>query len=185
MTHRVFNFSPGPAVLPVIVLEQAQRELLALNGIGMSVLEISHRSQTFYAILDEATATLRRLLSIPDGYRVLFLQGGARLQFSMVPMNLLRGSGSTAEYVVTGSWGKYALKEAQREGPVRVVWEGSATNYDRLPTADQLRFSPEAAYACFTSNETIQGVQFPSEPDLGAAAGQVPLVCDASSDLLS
>src|SRR3990172_7535420 len=98
---------------------------------------------------------------------------------------LLRGSGSTAEYVVTGSWGKYALKEAQREGPVRVVWEGSATNYDRLPTADQLRFSPEAAYACFTSNETIQGVQFPSEPDLGAAAGQVPLVCDASSDLLS
>jgi len=180
MTDRVYNFSAGPAVLPLPVLEQAQRELLALPDVGSSVLEISHRSKAFSAIHESAKETLKSLLSIPDNYRILFLQGGARLQFSMIPMNLLRGTDSAAEYVLTGSWGKKACDDAKKEGAVRVVWDGKETNYDRLPTADQLDLAPDAAYVYITSNETIQGVQFPAEPD----TGDVPLVCDASSDFL-
>lgn len=181
---RVFNFSPGPAVLPLPVLEEIQRDLLALPGVGVSILEIGHRTETFLAMLGEAEANLRTLLGIPDNYRVLFLQGGARLQFSMIPMNLLRGQPGHAEYLVTGTWGSYALKEAQREGDVRVVWNGKATNYDRLPEPGEVRASPEAAYFYFCSNETIQGVQFPGEPPRGDAQ-RVPLVCDSSSDFLS
>jgi phosphoserine aminotransferase len=181
MPDRVFNFSPGPAVLPLEVLEEAQRDLVALPGVGMSILEISHRSQAFDAILAEAEALLRELLAVPEGYHVLFLQGGASLQFSMVPMNLLRGAGRAADYILTGSWGKKALAEAHREGEARIAWDGKATNYDRLPAPGQLRLSPQAAYVHFTSNETIQGVQFADEPE----AGDVPLVCDASSDFLS
>jgi phosphoserine aminotransferase len=180
MSERVFNFSPGPATLPLPVLEQAQKELLALPGAGASVLEISHRGKAFTKILDSAKARLKSLLSLPDNYHILFLQGGARLQFSMVPMNLMRGTGLSADYVVTGSWGKYALKEAQKEGPVRVVWDGSGSNYDHLPSQAELGLSPQAAYVHFTSNETIQGVQFSTEPE----TGNVPLVCDASSDFL-
>jgi phosphoserine aminotransferase len=179
--ERVYNFSAGPAVLPVTVLEQAQRELLSLPGCGASVLEISHRSQQFMDILETAQARLRGLLQLPDNYKILFLQGGARLQFSMVPINLLRGAKGPADYVLTGSWGNHALKEANKEGPVRVAWEGKATNYDRLPTDDDLDLESSAAYVHITSNETIQGVQFPREPD----TADVPLVCDASSDFLS
>lgn len=181
---RVFNFSPGPAVLPLPVLEEIQRDMLALPGVGISILEIGHRTETFLAMLDETEANLRRLLGIPDNYRVLFLQGGARLQFSMIPMNLLRGQPGPAEYLVSGTWGSYALKEAQREGAVNVVWNGKATNYDRLPQPSELRCSPEAAYFYFCSNETIQGVQFGGEPPRGSATN-VPLVCDSSSDFLS
>jgi phosphoserine aminotransferase len=180
MTERVYNFAAGPAVLPVPVLERAQRELLALPGVGASVLEISHRSQAFGAILDSAKGCLKELLGVPDNYHILFLQGGSRLQFSMVPMNLLRGAGGPAEYVLTGSWGKHALGEARKEGEVRGVWDAKDTNYDRLPEAGQLVFSDQAAYVHITSNETIQGVQFSEEPD----TGDVPLVCDASSDFL-
>jgi phosphoserine aminotransferase len=180
VTERIYNFSSGPAMLPLPALEQAQREMLALPGVGMSVLEISHRSQTFVNILEDAKARLKRLLAVPDNYHILFLQGGSRLLFSMIPMNLLRGTSAAADYALTGSWSKMAKDEAVREGDVRVVWDGKATNYDRLPEAGELKFNPQAAYAYIASNETIQGVQFHTEPDTGGA----PLACDASSDFL-
>ncbi len=184
MMTRAFNFSAGPAVLPERVLLEAQATLLALPASGFSPLEMSHRSPWFEEVIAEAEANLRGLLTIPANYRVLFLQGGASLQFSMVPMNLLRGSGSRAEYVVTGSWGTRAVKEAAIEGEVVTIWTGEASGFDRTPSPSELSPSGDAAYLHFTSNETIQGVEFPPsvqpEPD-----GQVPLVCDASSDLLS
>jgi phosphoserine aminotransferase len=180
MTDRVFNFSAGPAVLPLPVLEQAQSELLALPGVGASVLEISHRSEAFIAILGSTKQRIKDLLSVPDNYHILFLQGGSRIQFSMVPMNLMGGTDSSADYVLTGSWGKNALSEAKKEGATRVAWDGGETNYDRLPAAGSLELDPGAAYVHITSNETIEGVQFQVEPD----TGDVPLVCDASSDFL-
>ena len=179
-TERVFNFSPGPAVLPLPVLQQVQREIVCLPGYGMSILEMSHRAPGFLDILAATKRLLKELLAIPDNYHIVFLQGGSRLQFSMAPMNLLRGQAGAAEYVVTGSWSKMAVDEARREGQVFVAWDGMPTNFDRLPQAGDLKVSPDAAYAYFCSNETIQGVQFASEP----AVGDVPLVCDASSDFL-
>lgn len=181
MSERVYNFSPGPAVLPLPVLEQAQREMLALPGVGISVMEISHRSKAFESILAEAGTLLRELLAIPSGYSILFLQGGASLQFSMLPINYLRGSQKPADYIVTGTWGGKALAEARREGPANVAWDGKAKNYDRLPAAGELKLTAGAPYVHITSNETIQGVQFQADP----AVGQAPLVCDASSDFLS
>lgn len=181
VTPRVFNFAAGPAVLPLPVLEQAQRELLALPGCGASVMEISHRSKAFEAILEDAKSRLAALLGLPANYRILFLQGGARLQFSMIPMNIVRGTGQPADFILTGSWGKNALKEAQREGAVHVAWDGKASNYDHVPTDAELELNPDAAMVHMTSNETIEGVQFSREP----AVGTVPLVCDASSDFLS
>lgn len=177
---RVFNFSAGPAVLPLPVLERARDELLCLPGAGASILEISHRSKEFLAILESAQDNLRRLLGIPSGYQVLFLQGGSRLQFSMIPMNLLPRQKAAAEYILTGSWGVCAHEEAVKAGPVHVTWSGKEFGFDRLPNNDQLDLNPSAAYAYFTSNETIEGVQFPVEP----AVGEIPLVCDASSDFL-
>lgn len=179
MVKRVFNFSAGPAVMPVSVLEEAQRDLVAMPGEGISVMEMSHRSKAFIAIMEQTEARLRQLLSIPDNYRVLFLHGGSRLQFSMVPMNLLGGEGHSADYIVTGSWGGYALKDAQREGNVNIAWDGKSTDYDRLPEAGDLKLDPKASYVHYTSNETIQGVQFAEEPEVG----DVPLVCDSSSDI--
>ncbi|MFO0790043.1 MAG: 3-phosphoserine/phosphohydroxythreonine transaminase [Pirellulales bacterium] len=181
MTQRVFNFSAGPAVLPEPVLAEAQRDLMALPGVGASILEISHRSKTFEKIVGEAEANLRKLLSIPEDYAVLFLQGGARLQFSMIPMNLMGGGRRLCNYLVTGSWSKYAAQEAVKFGESKVIWDGKATNYDRLPPNSDLKVDPKAAYLYYASNETIQGVQFKDEPQ----AGDVPLVCDASSDFLS
>lgn len=180
MTARVFNFSPGPAVLPLSVLEEAQRDLLAIPGEGVSVLEISHRSKWFIGVVDQTIAQLKQLLGIGDEFAVLFLQGGSRLQFSMVPMNLMAGGQTTADYIVTGTWGKMAAEEATRQGTIRTAYTSKATNFDRLPQPGELKLSPEAAYVHFTSNETIQGVQFLAEPETGAA----PLVCDASSDFL-
>lgn len=180
MVKRVYNFSAGPAVLPLAALEEAQRDLLALPGVGASVLEISHRSKTFTEIIEQAEANLRKLLKIPDGYHVLFLQGGAQMQFGMVPMNLLRGSGNWADYILTGSWGKKALGEAKTQGDTRVAWDGKGTNYTRIPEQGELDLNPDAAYVHITSNETIQGVQFTEEPEVGDA----PLVCDSSSDFL-
>lgn len=177
--ERVFNFSPGPAVLPVPVLEEVQRDLLSLPGCGASILEISHRSERFIAILEDAEQRLRDLLAIPANYRVLFLQAGSRLQFSMVPMNLLRGSGKAAEYVVTGSWGNYAIKEAKREGETRALWDGKSTNYDRLPNLDELPYG-DSAYVHLTSNETIQGVQFAGDP----GPSESVFVSDMSSDFM-
>lgn len=181
MNERVFNFSAGPAVLPLPVLEMAQAELLSFSSAGASVLEISHRSSHFQEILQTAKQQLARLLGIDDQYRILFMQGGSRLQFSMVPMNLLQGSSRSAGYVLTGSWGRKARDEAEREGKVHVLWDGQSTRYDRLPRDDQLEFNDDSAYVHITSNETIEGVQFGSEPD----TGEIPLVCDASSDFLS
>lgn len=178
--QRIYNFSPGPAVLPLSVLETIQREMLCYPGKGVSILEMSHRDKAFIDILDGAKARLRQLLGIPANYQIVFLQGGSRLQFSMVPMNLLRGSGRSADYILTGTWGKSAYKEAVKEGTARVAWDGKATSYDRLPEAGQFAVDPNAVYAHITSNETIEGVQFLSEPD----TGDVPLVCDASSDFL-
>jgi phosphoserine aminotransferase len=181
VADRVFNFSPGPAVLPLEVLERARDELLALPGVGISVLEISHRSPAFDKILDETLADLKGLLGIGDSHEVVFLQGGASQQFSMVPMNLLRGQSGAADYVVTGTWGATAIKEARREGKVHVAWDGASTNYDRLPEAGEIHLSESPAYVHVTSNETIQGVQWKHDPDVGDA----PLVCDCSSDFLS
>jgi phosphoserine aminotransferase len=180
MTQRVYNFSAGPAVLPEPVLAQAQRDLMALPGVGASILEISHRSKAFREIIEGAEANLRSLLGISDEYSVLFLQGGSRLQFSMIPMNLLTDQHESADYLLTGSWGNHSLKEARKHGPMHVVWDGKESGYDRLPAAADLDLSPKAAYLHFTSNETIQGVQFQQEPEVGG----VPLVCDASSDFL-
>ena len=177
---RAYNFSPGPAALPLPVLQRAQQELLCLPGAGASVLEISHRGSHFTAILESALRNLKQLLDLPDNYRILFLQGGARLQFSMIPMNLLRGTGRTADYVLTGSWSKKALDEAKKEGETRVVWDGKASGYDHVPAPTEIEWSPDAAYAYITSNETIEGVQFAEEPP----TGDIPLVCDASSDFL-
>lgn len=177
---RVFNFSPGPAVLPLPVLEEAQRDLVCLPGYGMSVLEMSHRSPGFLDILASAKSLLTELLAIPENYKVIFLQGGSRLQFSMVPMNLLRGQAGPAEYVVSGSWSKLAVDEAKREGKVNVSWDGKSTNFDRLPGKGELKIDPSAAYVYTCSNETIQGVQFQEDLD----TGNVPLVCDTSSDFL-
>jgi len=181
MTKRVYNFSPGPSMLPLVVLEAAQRDLVALPDAGMSILEISHRSKWFDQILQETEANLRQLLQIPNNYHVLFLQGGATTQFSMLAMNLLRGKNQPADYIVTGTWGTKAVKEAQREGEVRVIWNGKADNYNRVPQNSELNVDSQAAYIHFTSNETIQGVEFPTEPE----TGNIPLVCDMSSDFLS
>jgi phosphoserine aminotransferase len=178
--HRVFNFSAGPAVLPVPVLEEAQRDLIALPGVGMSVMEISHRSRTFEAILAKTEADLRALGNIPTTHKVLFLQGGASLQFSMVPMNLL-ASGATADYIVTGGWAQKALKEAQRVGAVNVAASTESENFSRLPRQEELTLTPNAAYVHFTSNNTLVGTQWKTEPHVAAA----PLVCDTSSDMFS
>lgn len=181
MPERVYNFSPGPAVLPLPVLEQAREELLALPGVGMSVLEISHRSPAFDRILEETLTGLRDLLGIGADHEVVFLQGGASLQFAMVPMNFLRGRSEKADYVLTGTWGQTAAKEARREGAVHVAWDGGGSNYDSLPTDEAICLSESPAYVHLTSNETIQGVQWKHLPDLG----DTPIVCDCSSDFLS
>jgi phosphoserine aminotransferase len=180
MTERIHNFSAGPAVLPVPVLEAAQRDLLSLPGVGMSVMEISHRSRTFDEIFAGAEQGLRELLGIPANYHVLFLQGGASLQFSMIPMNFLTAEGS-ADYVITGSWGKKALREAKREGATNVAANMADGGFTRVPSSDELKLDPKAAYVHFTTNETIEGVEWKQEPEVG----EVPLIADASSDILS
>ena len=180
MTARIFNFSAGPAVLPISVLEEAQQNLLSLPGVGMSVLEVSHRSSAFEEIIHHAEADLRTLLNIPTNYKVLFLQGGATLQFSMVPMNLL-SEGKSADYIVTGSWGEGAVKEAKKFGPVREAASTVEGNFSRVTSQAELQLDPNAAYVHYTSNETIFGVEYNEIPEVG----EVPLVCDMSSDFLS
>ncbi|OHB72401.1 MAG: phosphoserine transaminase [Planctomycetes bacterium RBG_13_63_9] len=166
--------------MPIAALEEAQRDLLTLPGVGSSILEISHRSKTFTEIIEQAEANLRTLLAIPESYRILFLQGGAQMQFAMIPLTFLRGTGKVADYVLAGTWGKTAIKEAKTQGEARVAWDGESTNYSRMPAQEELQLSGNAVYVYVTSNETIQGIQFPSEPD----TGDVPMVCDSSSDFL-
>jgi phosphoserine aminotransferase len=180
MTARIFNFGAGPAVLPEPVLEEAQRDLMALPGVGMSVLEISHRSKTFEEMIRSAESDLRKLAGIPDNYHVLFLQGGASLQFSMVPLNLMPAGGKV-DYVVTGSWSKKAVKEAQKVGTVQIAATTEGENFARIPRQDELKLDPSAAYVHITTNNTIFGTEWQREPEVG----DVPLVADASSDIFS
>jgi phosphoserine aminotransferase len=179
-TTRIYNFSAGPAVLPLPVLEQAQRDLISLPGVGMSVMEISHRSKTFEDLLDTAIADIRALAGVPDNYKILMLQGGATLQFSMVPMNLLT-AGATADYIDTGSWADKAIKEAKKVGAVNVAATTKGDSYTRIPGQSELKLTPGAAYVHITSNNTIEGTEWKTLPDVG----QAPLVADASSDIFS
>jgi len=178
---RVFNFSPGPAVLPEKVLKEAAAAAVELPGAGMSILEISHRSKAVEAVLVEAKALLSELLGIPAGYTIMFLQGGSSLQFTMLPMNFLRGTGKTADYLLTGTWGSKAFADAKREGTAAVVWDGKSHNYSYLPAPGELKLTPGAAYLHYTSNETIQGVEFQGDLD----APGTNLICDMSSNFLS
>jgi phosphoserine aminotransferase len=178
--NRIYNFSAGPAVLPLEVLEEAREHLLSLPGVGMSILEVSHRSKTFEDILAGAEADLRKLGNVPDNYKVLFLQGGASLQFSMVPMNLLP-QGASADYIVTGAWSQKAVKEAKRVGGVKIAASTEGENFDRIPKQEELKLDSNAAYLHYTTNNTIFGTEFHYVPD----AGNVPLVADASSDIFS
>ncbi len=178
---RVHNFNAGPASLPVAVLEQVQAELLNYRGTGMSVMEMSHRSKSFEAILHEAEADLRKLYGISDDYAVIFMQGGASLQFSAIPANL-RGPGQSADYFVTGSWSKAAYKEAKRHGAARVAYDGGPQNFIHVPRNGEAVVDPGAAYAYICSNETVNGLSYHDLPHLPA---DVPLVCDASSEFVS
>ena len=178
-THRIYNFSAGPAILPEPVLEQAQNDLLVLPNVGMSVLEISHRSVVFDKILGEAEEDLRALVDVPKDYHVLFLQGGASLQFAMVPMNLLR-QGTRAAYVDSGSWAQGAMSDARYYGEVYTAWDGQNCHYTRMPATEELQLQPDTCYLHITSNETIGGTRYVDWP-----AVDVPLVCDMSSDYMS
>jgi phosphoserine aminotransferase len=176
---RVFNFAPGPAALPLEVLEQARDELTDWRGSGMSVMEISHRSKAFMTVAHDAEADLRELLSIPVDYKVLFMQGGATGQFSAIPMNLAQAD-SSADYINTGSWSKKALGEAKHYCKVNVAADAAASNYTSVPARSDWRLTPGAAYLHYTPNETIGGVEFPFVPQVDA-----PLVADMSSSILS
>jgi phosphoserine aminotransferase len=177
---RAINFSAGPAALPAEVLSQAAEEMLDWHGCGQSVMEMSHRGKEFISIAEAAEADLRELMAIPANYKVLFLQGGATLQFEMIPLNLLRGKG-TADYVNTGEWAKKAIKEAARFCDVRVVASAEDKNFSYAPSQSLWKTSKKAAYLHYTANETIGGVEFHWVPD----SGDVPLVCDMSSNILS
>ena len=179
MEKRIYNFAAGPAILPEPVLKEAQEQLWALPGVGMSILEISHRSKVFDKIIAEAKEGLKSLLGINDNYELLFLQGGASLQFSMIPLNLMVKN-KKADYIVTGSWSKKAVKEAKRVGTVNIAASTEEGNFKRIPKQEELKLDPQADYVHFTSNNTIFGTEWHKEPEVG----NVPLVCDASSDML-
>jgi phosphoserine aminotransferase len=172
-----YNFYAGPAILPQEVMKKAQEELLDFNGIGLSIMEISHRSKDFEAVINGAEAKIRALLGVPENFAVMFLQGGASLQFGMLPMNLLIGK--KADYVHTGEWAKKAIKEAKLFGTVNIAGSSEDKNFSYIP--ENLTFSPDARYVHVTSNETIGGIQFSKFPD----TGNVPLIIDMSSDIFS
>jgi phosphoserine aminotransferase len=177
---RVYNFSAGPAVLPEPVLKKAAAEMLDCNGSGMSVMEMSHRSKDFEAIIGGAEASLRKLMTIPDNYKVLFLQGGASSQFAMVPLNLM-GANGKADFINTGTWSKKAISEAKRYGTANVVATSEDKNFSYIPKVAKEKFDPAASYVHITSNNTIEGTKYASFPD----TGKVPLVADMSSNILS
>ncbi len=177
---RVYNFSAGPAAMPAEVLEQARDDMLDWHGQGLSVMEMSHRGEAFVSIAEKATDDLRELLAVPDNYKILFLQGGAAGQFSGVPLNLF-GKSNKADYVITGSWGEKAIKEAHKYGDVVGAATSKDDDYTSIPPREQWELRGDAAYVHYTPNETIQGVEFPDVPDVG----NVPLVGDMSSAFLS
>ncbi len=180
MATSVHNFNAGPAALPAPVLEQVQHDLLDYGGTGMSILEMSHRGATYEAVHNQAIAGLRTLLNCPDDYAILFMGGGAQTQFALVAMNLLL-PGTHADYLVTGQWSESALREAQKIGDARAAWSGSALQYSRIPLPHDYEIDPTASYLHYTSNNTIVGTQFSLVPE----SGDIPLVCDMSSDILS
>ncbi len=176
----VYNFNPGPAALPPAVLVQVQQELRDFQGSGMSILEMSHRSALYERVHNEAIADLRTLLGCSDDYAILFMSGGAQTQFALVALNLLP-QGAFADYLITGRWSETALREARKIGDARDIWSSALSGYDRVPAPDAFQVDPDAAYLHYTSNNTIVGTQYPYVPE----AGEVPLVCDMSSDILS
>ncbi len=178
--ERKYNFSAGPAVLPLSVLKKVQEDLLCLPGCGASILEISHRSKQFGEILAQTKENVRELLGVPENYKILFLQGGALTQFALLPMNFIRNTGKSADYIVTGNWSKKAASEAKTQGKVNVIWDGKEEGYVRKPTDSELKTTADAAYCYYCANETIEGIQFPREPQV-----DLPLVCDASSEIFS
>ncbi len=180
MINRIYNFSSGPAMLPVEVLDQARDQMLSFRESGMSIMEMSHRSELFGEVLDAAESGIRDLMNVPSNYKILFLQGGARMQFSMVPMNFL-AAGETADYVVTGAWSKMAANEARRCGGVNVIYSGEDDGYSSVPEQAELNINAGSRYVHYVSNETIHGVEFKYDLD----GGGVPVVCDASSNILS
>ena len=177
---RVYNFSAGPSVLPLAVLEKAQSELVCYGDTGMSVMEMSHRSSAYQAIIDECEALLRELMNIGDNYKVLFLQGGASSQFAMIPLNLF-GKNMKADYLLTGLWSKKAAKEAKRYGDVNIVASSEDKVFNYIPKFDKSDFTPDADYVHITHNNTIYGTRYANIPD----TGDVPLVADMSSSILS
>jgi phosphoserine aminotransferase len=178
--ERVYNFSAGPAVLPVSVLKQAQEELLCLPGSGASILEISHRSKQFGEILEQTKANVCELLGVPENYKVMFLQGGALLQFAMLPMNIIRNTNKSGNYLVTGSWSKKAAAEAKTQGKTDIIWDGKDERYVRKPTDAEIKLTDDAAYCYLCANETIEGIQYQREPNVS-----VPLIADMSSEIFS
>lgn len=179
MPTRVYNFSPGPATLPLEVLEQAGRDVVNFNDTGIGLIEISHRSKDFLGVIETAKENLRELLGVPENYKILFLQGGASSQFYMIPMNLL-GKGKKATYLNTGTWSKKAIKEAINFGEIEVAYSSEERKFDRVPGDGEFQVAKESEYLYYTSNNTIYGTQFPREP-----ACEPMLVCDMSSDILS
>ncbi len=181
MANRIFNFAAGPCTLPLPALEKAQGEFVDYQGKGMSLIEMSHRSKEYDAVHQSAIANMRELLSVPETHDIMFLQGGATLQFAMIPMNLI-SEGKTGEYVLTGSWAKKAIADATKTGlPVRTVWSGEELKFVRMPTGDEMKPGDGAAYLHITSNETIGGIEMQELPDTGS----VPLVADMSSHIMS
>ncbi len=180
MNEPIFNFSAGPAAIPMPVLEKAQSEILSVKGSGMSVMEISHRSELFGGILADAESGLRRLLGVPNDHSVIFMQGGATLQFSVIPMNFL-ASGDKAAFIVTGQWGEKAAAEAGRFGNTEIIYDSKGDGYNTVPNDGEVKIPRDARYVHYTSNETIDGVEFQYDLD----GGGVPVVCDASSNILS
>ena len=181
MTERAVNFSAGPAVLPLPVLQQIREEILCLPGVGSSILEISHRSPAFGEIIAKTETGFRNLLNVPADYEIVFVQGGANLQNVMIPQNFLSDENQTADYIITGAWGKKSADEVKRFGKLNVAFDAAEQKYNHIPSNDQLQLTDDAAYVHITSNETIHGVQFQSLPEVGNR----PLVCDHSSDILS
>ena len=178
--NRVYNFSAGPSMLPVEVLEKVQKDLLNYEGSGQSVMEMSHRSKEYQKIIDDAEADLRELMHIPDNYKVLFVQGGGTLQFAMVPLNLLRNS-KKADYVLTGTWAKKAYKEACKYGDIRVIASSEDDKFTWVPKITKEDVREDADYAYITTNNTIYGTKYNYIPE----TGNVPLVADMSSNILS
>jgi len=176
---RKHNFYAGPATLPLPVLKEIQEEMVDYRGMGLSLIETSHRSKEYDKVHNEAISLVKDLLEVPDNYKILFLGGGATLQFAMVPLNLL--GGKSCDFTLTGSWAKKAYEDAKKAGKVNIIFDGSETNYAKLPDVTSLELNPGAAYLHMTSNETIQGIQWQEFPD----TGNVPLISDMSSDIMS